>query len=97
MREGRMSSRRKVLVFGLYVLAFGLVIGGCCLVTAYNIGTEYASKVPTTTQTVKLCHLDCRYLAPEIAFRLYTGFGLVVAGALIIWIMQIRENLARGK
>lgn len=82
-----MILRSKALVVGLYVLAATALLGGSYLVEVYNIGTNFASGVPTATQTVKVCHNSCRYLAPEIAFRLHLGLGLFAAVGLVLVVL----------
>lgn len=82
-----MTLLAKGLVGSLYILAAAALLGGAYLSEVYNIGTNFASEVPTATQTVKVCHNSCRYLAPEIAFRLHLGLGLFAAGGLMLVVL----------
>ena len=75
----------------LAVLAIG---AGMWLVSTYNLSTDYASDVPTATRTVKMCHNDCRYLAPGIAFLLNLGLGLSTAGGLSLVGLMMWHNMA---
>ncbi len=79
-----MVGRSNTAIWGLYFAGALGLFAGIYLVSTYNISTSYASTVPTATQTVKVCHNDCRYLAPAIAFRLYLGEGLVPVGGLML-------------
>ena len=57
---------------------------GIYLVSRYNITGEFASKVATTSQNVKLCHNDCRYVTEQVVLLLRLGQGLIACGALSI-------------
>ena len=78
----------------LGVVAAIAIAAGLFLVGNYNLSSPYASDVPTATQTVKMCHNSCSYLAPDIAFRLKLGMGLFVAGGLCLVVMQMWSRFA---
>ncbi len=80
----------------LGLLAILAVGAGMWLVSTYNLSTDYASGVPTATQTVKVCHNDCRYLAPGIAFLLNLGLGLSTAGGLSVVGLMMWHQAATG-
>ncbi len=65
-------------IFGVIALIIGFF-----LVERYNISTEYASKVATESQNVKLCHNDCRYVSAQVAFLLHLGLVLMAGGGLV--------------
>ncbi len=73
------TTRTLVGVIGALAIAAGLV-----LVANFNMSTDYASDVATATRTVKVCHNNCRYMAPNIAFLLNLGLGLIPFGALAL-------------
>ncbi|MBW8881920.1 MAG: hypothetical protein JF615_11045, partial [Asticcacaulis sp.] len=51
----KLTLGRAVTLAILFASLLGLA-AGLWLIATYNIGTQYASEVPTATQTVKMCH-----------------------------------------
>ena len=62
----------------------GALFIGIYLVSRYNISGEFASKVLTSSQNVKLCHNDCRYVTAQVAFLLHLGQFLALCGGLVV-------------
>lgn len=75
------------------ITALGL---GIYLVDHYNISTHYASPVATATQTVKLCHNECRYVSKEVALLLRLGEGLIVAAGLSVVVLSMWTRRNKG-
>ncbi len=81
--------RTSIIKLCLGLMAVLAIGSGVFLVANYNISTDYASAMPTATQTVRVCHNDCRYLSPGIAFLLHLGLGLFVAGGIALVALRI--------
>ena len=86
------TSRARIFLGVIGALA---IAAGIFLVANFNMGTGYASDVRTATQTVKVCHNDCRYMAPNIAFLLYLGLGLIPVGGLTLSLARYWPQIAR--
>lgn len=91
----KLTMAKIMIVTGiLAVLTFA---GGIYLVANFNMSTDYASEFPTATQTEKVCHgPNCRYLAPDIAFRLKAGLALATgSGAVLVFLRILGRTLKK--
>lgn len=78
------------------VLAVLTFAGGSYLVANFNMSTHYASEFPTATQTEKVCHgPNCRYLAPDIAFRLKAGLALATGSTIVLALLSILYRMSK--
>ena len=86
-------SKGQILLGLIAALAIGTSIW---LTFRYNLGTGYASEVRTATQTVRMCHNSCRYVAPDVALRLHLSSALFLAGGLALVGLAMWRRIEKG-